>query len=536
MKRIIALLILSCLFSADVFPQVFNKFITFPGVDSISYTSVRAFPDSITGGYLVSFSYGSTSNLASALLSTDINGNVLSVKKHPSRIFIEERCSDGGFIFCSGKLLIKTDSLLQVQWAKSVFVPNSTYGLGSPKQHGNNYYAWHAQLTSFFAPGNSIVTSTIILFKFDSLGNVIDNIIFADTSGLSTQYYINGRDYCIAADGSIYISMNLHPWFAGGTCNFYASVVKLDSNLNIVWSKRYPTANHDYGFLLLPLSDGNLLLSGGSSYHPTACHDYHYVIKKIDTSGTILFQKNFRHPVNVTDESPIGTAELNDNRLVLNGTVYDSTFSNATGYLLHLDSAGNQLGSRKLDYPYYPGMLHRLKATNGIIPVAGAYTLGNQFMADTLLFITTDMNLSFDCNSLPDFFTDTVPTNPWSNITIPTINYTFAFTYTIYGNVTNLTGFSFNACPLPTYASELHVNSFDELVSPNPTTDELTINGFSSSGKKEINIYNTLGEKILSKEFHGEQIKLDVKNLAAGIYVVKVLAGDKMFVKKVVKE
>ena len=128
MKKINTLLIFFCLFSVDVFPQVFNKFITFPGVDSIGYTSVRAFPDSITGGYLVSFIYGSSSNQSSALLSTDINGNVLSVKKHPSAIFIEGRCSDGGFIFCSGKLLIKTDSLLQV--------------FDSIKNHLYNILAW----------------------------------------------------------------------------------------------------------------------------------------------------------------------------------------------------------------------------------------------------------------------------------------------------------------------------------------------------------------------------------------------------------
>ncbi|HLG35646.1 MAG TPA: T9SS type A sorting domain-containing protein [Bacteroidia bacterium] len=73
---------------------------------------------------------------------------------------------------------------------------------------------------------------------------------------------------------------------------------------------------------------------------------------------------------------------------------------------------------------------------------------------------------------------------------------------------------------------------------PNPAINELTVNGFSFSGNGELTIYNTLGEKILSKEIAAgeKEINLNVKNLAAGIYVVKVNGGKLHWAGKFVKE
>jgi hypothetical protein len=77
-------------------------------------------------------------------------------------------------------------------------------------------------------------------------------------------------------------------------------------------------------------------------------------------------------------------------------------------------------------------------------------------------------------------------------------------------------------------------------VIPNPVANELFIIGFltGTSVKAEITIYNTLGEKILSKEIAaGEnEIKLNVKNLAAGIYVVRINAEKLHWAGKFVKE
>ena len=75
---------------------------------------------------------------------------------------------------------------------------------------------------------------------------------------------------------------------------------------------------------------------------------------------------------------------------------------------------------------------------------------------------------------------------------------------------------------------------------PNPSTDKLSVTGFS--GKGEINIYNVVGEEVLTRALtpnpspSGEgSASIEVSELPAGIYFVKVFAGEKMVVRKVVK-
>jgi len=69
---------------------------------------------------------------------------------------------------------------------------------------------------------------------------------------------------------------------------------------------------------------------------------------------------------------------------------------------------------------------------------------------------------------------------------------------------------------------------------PNPATDKLTISGFT--GKGEINIYNTMGAKVLQTEIANTKSEINIGNLSPGIYFVKVLAREKTVVRKVVKQ
>lgn len=75
------------------------------------------------------------------------------------------------------------------------------------------------------------------------------------------------------------------------------------------------------------------------------------------------------------------------------------------------------------------------------------------------------------------------------------------------------------------------------LVYPNPVSDNLTIEISSSQQeKKEVSIYNTLGEKILAQNFSAQKYSLNVSAFAKGIYFIMVTdeAGNRV-VRKVVK-
>ena len=70
---------------------------------------------------------------------------------------------------------------------------------------------------------------------------------------------------------------------------------------------------------------------------------------------------------------------------------------------------------------------------------------------------------------------------------------------------------------------------------PNPATPTLTIEFFSSSEKKELNIYNTLGEKILTENFSGQKHSVNVSTFANGIYFAEVRTEKAIITKKFIK-
>ncbi|MDY7394162.1 T9SS type A sorting domain-containing protein [Aureibaculum sp. 2210JD6-5] len=69
---------------------------------------------------------------------------------------------------------------------------------------------------------------------------------------------------------------------------------------------------------------------------------------------------------------------------------------------------------------------------------------------------------------------------------------------------------------------------------PNPVTDgELTL--LSSKEISSINVYNSIGQRIMFKESLNLESKLDMQHLASGAYVVKVNIGENTGVFKVIK-
>jgi hypothetical protein len=73
---------------------------------------------------------------------------------------------------------------------------------------------------------------------------------------------------------------------------------------------------------------------------------------------------------------------------------------------------------------------------------------------------------------------------------------------------------------------------------PNPVSEQLLISGIQSPGKKEVSVYNMLGEKFFSKEFSAseKEIRLNVKNFAPGIYTLRINGENINQASKFVKE
>ena len=74
-------------------------------------------------------------------------------------------------------------------------------------------------------------------------------------------------------------------------------------------------------------------------------------------------------------------------------------------------------------------------------------------------------------------------------------------------------------------------------LSPNPATEELSINLSEQNKDAVMEMYNVTGE--LTRRWlldsGNQKKKIDIKNLPAGIYFVKIISGERMVVRKVVK-
>ena len=69
---------------------------------------------------------------------------------------------------------------------------------------------------------------------------------------------------------------------------------------------------------------------------------------------------------------------------------------------------------------------------------------------------------------------------------------------------------------------------------PNPVVHgKLTIKT-DTNIEKELIIYNVLGKKIFTQKFSGTTKQLNISHINSGIYIMKILEGEKVATKKLV--
>mgnify|MGYP003684114715 FL=1 len=77
-------------------------------------------------------------------------------------------------------------------------------------------------------------------------------------------------------------------------------------------------------------------------------------------------------------------------------------------------------------------------------------------------------------------------------------------------------------------------NSVNFSAFPNPVKQgSLTIKTYTTK-EKEITIYNVLGKMVFTQKFSELTKRLDLTQISSGIYIMKVLEGDKVATKKLV--
>jgi PKD repeat protein/N-acetyl-anhydromuramyl-L-alanine amidase AmpD len=73
----------------------------------------------------------------------------------------------------------------------------------------------------------------------------------------------------------------------------------------------------------------------------------------------------------------------------------------------------------------------------------------------------------------------------------------------------------------------------EEIISlyPNPSKGYVTIKQSNASNSK-LNIYNTLGQKIIEKDFNDSELEIDLNQYTSGMYIFQIVTDDKVVTKK----
>lgn len=70
-------------------------------------------------------------------------------------------------------------------------------------------------------------------------------------------------------------------------------------------------------------------------------------------------------------------------------------------------------------------------------------------------------------------------------------------------------------------------DNFDAKIGPNPCTNYVEISGLNNTTNYNVEVYNTLGQLLNTKNFTGESYKLNTSNLAVGNYFLRILSKEK---------
>lgn len=83
--------------------------------------------------------------------------------------------------------------------------------------------------------------------------------------------------------------------------------------------------------------------------------------------------------------------------------------------------------------------------------------------------------------------------------------------------------------------ASLEKNSIEGFLAyPNPVNNGNLTVSTSNFNEKEVSIYSVLGKRVFTQKFSGAKKQLNISHINSGIYIMKVIEGDKIATKKLV--
>ena len=359
------------------------------------------------------------------------------------------------------------------------------------------------------------------LSKIDSTGYVDWTINFS----ASINTYFSSLRSRLLPDESIVVSGFCNQLFGGNQF----CVMKFDSTANLIWSRISPLSN---GFgIVYPAGEVN-----GSYYvlatedTPTTNYDVPHLYKISASTGNLIWHAQYSDFI--SGSSYQGQVTIYGGRIIVTGRK-DSI--NVNPVMIEIDSSGmfSQGQIYYLIHPAFFQLANIIETSSGQLILYGT---GGDYSANLGGYILASVDSLFQMNCYPNSLS-LIPPNYYQDTLIGSGSSFFGSS-----SLTNITS------QLVTLSDQLsaidfcnlvgvhqRLNEKDLLISPNPVNGQFVIDR-STNSINEIEIFNSLGEKVYSSSVNCTSCIVHCSSFLPGIYFVKAIAKDQILTQKFIKE
>ncbi|MFI5219670.1 MAG: T9SS type A sorting domain-containing protein [Bacteroidia bacterium] len=460
-----------------------------------------------------------TDSLGSIQWQNTIGGN------HTDRLYSIQQTADGGYILggysgsyisgdktenCIGNWdywIVKTDSLGNIQWQNTIGGTDDDRLFTIQQTADGGYISggYSSSNISGDKTENSMGEDDYWIVKTDSLGQIQwqNTIGGIDVDRLTSLQQTLDGGYILGGYSWSSISGDKTENFLGG-CDYW--IVKTDANGNIQWQNTIGGNDWDELYSIQQTSDGGYIFGGDSQSNisndktENSNGSADYWVVKTDMLGNIQWQNTiggnngdilYSIERTVDDGYILGGYSLSD----ISGDKTENRIGWWDYWIVKLDVNGNiqwqsTIGGDTTEY------LYSIQQT-----IDGGYMLGGYSQSNISGDKTENCIGQYDY-WIVKLFPDTV-----------------------------------------TGIIQLQNQTSNIQISPNPSTDYITIQYNVTSAKETtVEVFNIYGQVVKPLTSKGglqntgkQEITIDIKNLPAGIYFVKMKVDGKEEVKKVVK-
>jgi len=453
------------------------------------------------------------------LVKSTLEGDIIWTQRIGSPNLTESASSfattaDGGFILCGygsvvdndvAMLLVKTDSLGQVAWAKSAGRPGYD-AARQVKQTSDGGYIVVGVHT------DTISNGAICILKFDANGDTAwTRILNSDSLAFDEAKAIQQN-----SDGDYVITGRLSNTASASLC-----FVKLSNDGNVLWARTFEGA--DDGQSICQTQDGGYAILG-THYDPISKNDLYLI--RTDASGDTVWTATYMNP---GWELARCVVESRDGGFVLSGATRASLAADDDACILRTDSLGNLIWSWFYGEGGEDWVNSVLELDDGGI-IASGTKYGAGLGSYDLYMLRTDSSGSTGCN---EWILPVVRSTPFVTISDIQFEITSGFIMTELSFTSTPFGSMSPICLTTAgrdFSDDHRLNLY-----PNPAFDRVALSIPGNQGVWNYDVTDMNGRILLQTKSNGaSELFISLKSLAPGTYLVRASDSHHTYHRKLV--